>query len=63
MQFRIDQRMEICSQMSQTPSLGRTRQGDLLLLYANYPDCMAGCRMFLIRSTNQGQTWPGHSSS
>jgi len=43
--------------LGNNPSLARTGNGDLLLLYANYADCMEGCRQFLLRSTDNGVTW------
>ena len=57
MKFTVEKAFEVCSQLSQNPSVGRVEGGDLLLLHTNTGDCMAGCRMFLRRSTDGGATW------
>jgi len=53
----IEKTLEVCSQLSQNPSVAQTDDGDLLLLHTNVGDCMAGCMMTLRRSTDGGLTW------
>ena len=62
MPFAVERSFEVVRELSQTPSLGRTENGDILLLYSNYCDCMDGNRQWLRRSSDDGCTWsePGH---
>lgn len=57
MKWNIEKKYEICAAPSQAPYLGRTAGGDLLLLHANFCDCMPGCHLTLRRSTDGGHTW------
>ena len=57
MPFVVDNAFVVLSELSQAPSLGVTESGNILLLYANFPDCMEGERLFLRRSHDHGSTW------
>ena len=57
MQFRIEHRVVIRNDMSQTPSTARLSNGEVLVLFANLVDALPGCRLFLTRSRDGGLTW------
>jgi hypothetical protein len=57
MTFEIVDRYIACNKLSQNASMGVASNGDILLTYGNYPDCMAGEKLYLCRSADRGQTW------
>ena len=57
MQFQITHRLTVRPGMSQTPSVARLANGELLVLFANLVDVLPGCRLFLTRSGDDGLTW------
>ena len=55
--FRIEKKVEVWSELGQNPSIGKTAEGNLLILHTDLTDCMAECRLFLQRSIDGGETW------
>ena len=57
MRLKLEKSFVVRSTLSQGVSIGRADNGDILMAYANYPDCMAGETYWLSRSTDNGRTW------
>lgn len=55
--FTIEDKVVVWPELGQNPSVGRVANGDLLVLYVDLTDVMAGARHFLVRSDDGGHTW------
>jgi len=55
--FKILKCFEIRHTLGQHPGVTRLANGDLLVTYSDYTDCMEGCVGYVLRSGDQGRTW------
>ena len=57
MELKVCERVEVFGGLGQNPSVARLSGGELVVLYSDLTDCMAGCRLFLTRSGDGGLSW------